>query len=185
MEWLATSWPSDDIFQLLNVSLFPAMFFLNGVSVNFVFLSGGGFDRQFKLWNLKTPYSPITSLKRGETPCGFTPTESCWNLHCCSPYEVTCMSHLFPGIPTEIQWIPSFGSIVSSEEDSSQIGRCPNVLRKISFMDDKLTMSYHNSTIWVSIWIIQPEVNSWRWAKKFQGISTKKIFLTPETSPLS
>lgn len=87
------------------------------------------------------------------------------------------MSDLFPGIPTEIQWIPSFGSIVSSEEDSSQIGRCPNVLRKISFIDDKLTMSYHNSTIWVSIWIIQSEVNSWRRATKFQGISTKKIFL--------
>lgn len=81
-----------------------------------IIITGGGFDRQFKLWNLKTPYSPITSLKRG--------------------------------IPTEIQWIPSFGSIVSSEEDSSQIGRCPNVLRKISFIDDKLTMSYHNSTIW-------------------------------------
>lgn len=93
------------------------------------------------------------------------------------------MSDLFPGIPTEIQWIPSFGSIVSSEEDSSQIGRCPNVLRKISFIDDKLTMSYHNSTIWVSIWIIQSEVNSWRWATQFQGISTKKIFLTTETSP--
>lgn len=76
----------------------------------------GGYDRHYKLWNLKTPYLPITTFKRG--------------------------------IPTEIEWPQSFGSIVSSEEDCFQFGRCPNIVRKISFMDNNATLSHQNSTIW-------------------------------------
>ena len=47
-------------FQLLHD------YYYSMVEIFFVFIPGG-YDRHYKLWNLKTPYLPITTFKRGMT----------------------------------------------------------------------------------------------------------------------